>query len=343
LNLPEAISKDLERKLPVETNPMPSRQLPSPFFFGPKILSDVPSKSPGAPVTFPETIDRVPSTTPLPIQGELTPAIEPPTVPRPRIETISPKISPTDVKPEPKPIVVMTAEPSTPEALVREATQREANLVASYLAEGTRDRGETSPIATLKMQFSANGFGAESHQSEPKQKAPAVNNEIGSAEFQPIRMTPAGSVVNKPDSPVAQAATQIVELAEVTPPKQSKTVRLRLRPEELGQVDVQLSRDAQGRISAQLTVEHETARTMLAQSLEQLRDSLQRAGLDVDRLQVRAEVSSFSSGHSSDPRAQEESRGVYPQSSPGNSSSSTETHAQQVKRVNDHKLISLSA
>ena len=50
-----------------------------------------------------------------------------------------------------------------------------------------------------------------------------------------------------------QTIRQIMALAETMGAQQTRSLRLRLRPEELGQIDIQLSRDASGRISAHIS------------------------------------------------------------------------------------------
>jgi flagellar hook-length control protein FliK len=67
---------------------------------------------------------------------------------------------------------------------------------------------------------------------------------------------------------------------------EARTLHLSLRPEQLGQVEVKITRDAEGRLSAQLAAEHETARQALAEGIGHLRAALERAGLVIDRLEV---------------------------------------------------------
>lgn len=84
------------------------------------------------------------------------------------------------------------------------------------------------------------------------------------------------------------AAAQIVESAERLAPQQERAVRLRLRPEELGAVEMLLTRDAEGRLSARLTVETDAALQVVNEGLGSLRESLERAGVAIDRLDVNA-------------------------------------------------------
>ena len=98
----------------------------------------------------------------------------------------------------------------------------------------------------------------------------------------------------------SQTISQIMALAETMGAHQTRSLRLRLRPEELGQIDIQLSRDATGRISAHISAERESARGALSRSLDQLRETLSRAGLTVDKLQISAEPGLFAGNRESD-------------------------------------------
>ncbi|HET6975114.1 MAG TPA: flagellar hook-length control protein FliK [Pyrinomonadaceae bacterium] len=88
----------------------------------------------------------------------------------------------------------------------------------------------------------------------------------------------------------SQTLDQIVALAAMTNAAETKSIRFRLRPKELGQIEIQLTRDAEGRLSANLNVERESARTLLSQTLGELRESLTRAGFTVDKIEIRAET-----------------------------------------------------
>jgi flagellar hook-length control protein FliK len=139
---------------------------------------------------------------------------------------------------------------------------------------------------------------------------------------------------------VAQLTKPVLETINTIPPKQTRSIRIRLRPEELGQVDVQLSRDAAGKVSAQMLVERENARQILAQTLPQLKLALEQAGLVVDQLHVSSDSSAFTGGARNQERqpAEDNSRAAFVQSNQA-STSNVSAHDQ----VRDHKLLSLNA
>jgi flagellar hook-length control protein FliK len=232
--------------------------------------------------------------------------------------------------------------PAAPDQVTAEAIKREANLAASYLAQASRDSRE-STFEAIKAQVS--GGGPDSRSNDPakdlapeaKQADTVVPVNVSSAAFASTLKNQSIDTVKEAVAP--QVANQIAELAANTQPRQQRSVRLRLRPEELGQVDIQLSRDSAGKVSAQVVVERDAARTALSQSLPQLRETLERAGLQVDRLNVSSDSSSFAgNGRDNQQAAQQSNRSSYL------SDSSTNTSETQSKeRVRDHKLLSLSA
>jgi hypothetical protein len=86
-----------------------------------------------------------------------------------------------------------------------------------------------------------------------------------------------------------QAADPIVAASEQLAPNEAKTLRLTLRPKEMGEVEVEIRCDAAGRISAHLSVEREQTGRALNHGIVQLRDALELAGLDVGQLDVSAQ------------------------------------------------------
>jgi len=239
--------------------------------------------------------------------------------------------SPTKVDPG-------TPAPTAPDQVTAEAIKREANLVASYLAQSTRDSRE-SAFEVIKAQVSGNGAESKSKDSnDPDTKELTLNTvDVSSVSFVSTLKKHSIDTVKEIVSP--QVANEIADLASLTQPRQQRSVRLRLRPEELGQVDIQLSRDSAGKVSAQVVVEREAARTALAQSLPQLRETLERAGVSVDRLNVSSDASSFAGTNRDNSQSTDESH----RSSFGNQSSTSTSETQAKERVREHKLLSLSA
>ena len=93
-----------------------------------------------------------------------------------------------------------------------------------------------------------------------------------------------------PSSPIAQTMQPVLELAQRVPPQEARTLHFSLNPAELGRVDIEVTRDAQGRVSASLTVEQADTAQSLTHGIGQLRESLERAGMVVEHLQVTTQL-----------------------------------------------------
>jgi flagellar hook-length control protein FliK len=234
------------------------------------------------------------------------------------------------------PLVVVVNIP-TEQTLQAEAVRREANLVAGYLASSTRTEREGSAAAGVKTNgFDLSGDDKQHNSdSESRTQSATVASEVSFAAT--VREVQSSGSANSIQS---QTINQIIAQAENLPGREMKSVRLRLRPEELGQIDIQLSRDAAGKISAHITAERESARGTLSRSIDQLRETLLRAGLTVDKLQINTGPGLFAGNQqSADARsnAGESTSGV------GGLLTGNETEAGNHPRVEDEKLLSLHA
>jgi hypothetical protein len=119
-------------------------------------------------------------------------------------------------------------------------------------------------------------------------------------DFTTVQGTPATASVSVPPTvntapaapapPISQTVQPVLELANSVPPQESRTLRFSLNPAELGRVDVEVTRDAEGRVSASLTVEQADTAQTLTQGIGQLRESLERAGLVVEQLQIATQL-----------------------------------------------------
>jgi hypothetical protein len=65
-----------------------------------------------------------------------------------------------------------------------------------------------------------------------------------------------------------------------------KMLRLHLHPAELGSVEITVERHESGMVSTRIVAENERASASLNENLLQLRDALEKAGLQVDRVEV---------------------------------------------------------
>ncbi len=219
--------------------------------------------------------------------------------------------------------------------LTAEAIKREANLAAGYLAQSTRESRDGG-IQAIKAL-------AEIRPETPKVEAVSELKEQSTTNHAPFSLNASGVELDSKrigsSEVVAQLERPILETVNTIPPKQTRSLRIRLKPEELGQVEVQLSRDAAGKVSAQMFVERENARQVLSQTLPQLRQALEQAGIVVDQLQVSSESSSFAgNARNQDQPGEDNSRASFV-----GSNRETASGVSAPEQVRDHKLLSLNA
>ncbi|MGH9903651.1 MAG: flagellar hook-length control protein FliK, partial [Pyrinomonadaceae bacterium] len=94
----------------------------------------------------------------------------------------------------------------------------------------------------------------------------------------------------EPAAFAGQTARTIMEMAAGINRRETRMIRLSLRPEELGRVEVRVTRDRDGNLSAHLIAEQDSTQRALAAGIGALRESLERAGLSFDRLDVSTNV-----------------------------------------------------
>ena len=86
---------------------------------------------------------------------------------------------------------------------------------------------------------------------------------------------------------IKQIDAQMLQLADFPARKEGKQVlRMKLNPEELGTVEIQLEKTASGSISAHFRTDNDSAKHILTNNLEQLRESLQNLGMQVGQLDI---------------------------------------------------------
>jgi flagellar hook-length control protein FliK len=67
---------------------------------------------------------------------------------------------------------------------------------------------------------------------------------------------------------------------------ETRAIKITLRPEELGRIEIEVKRGSEGRLSAQLLVERDATHHVLLNGIGQLRETMENAGLSLDRLEV---------------------------------------------------------
>ncbi|MDX6385172.1 MAG: Flagellar hook-length control protein FliK [Blastocatellia bacterium] len=274
--------------------------------------------------------------------------IAPPMIKKPGDGSLTPIVvapEPTDTAPASKDKPLSNSQPDlfvlakeADTTLQAQAAQRDASFIAGYLAGATRANREANPLLSIRNQL-ANGADLDSKNARHNAALLAGGSSArtqGDISFASV----AGELEATADSTALQVVSHVLTLTEDLVANKTRSIRLRLHPEELGEVEIQLTRNAQGKVSALLEAQRETTKQVLSQSLGQLRETLERAGVTIDRLQVKAWTGSLAgnSANHDDQRRQ-------PQTSTGtiNSLATTETKVGDTSRVHDHKLLSLNA
>ncbi len=96
------------------------------------------------------------------------------------------------------------------------------------------------------------------------------------------------------DKVLDQIEPHVIDLAAITQNgKEKRTLKIRLTPAGLGTVEITVIKSASGKINAHFQTESQETRQILNESLVQLRESLERSGLQVGDLDISC--ASFSS------------------------------------------------
>ncbi|MCY7345025.1 MAG: flagellar hook-length control protein FliK [Pyrinomonadaceae bacterium] len=98
----------------------------------------------------------------------------------------------------------------------------------------------------------------------------------------------------------AQVEPRLLQIVSMmTDENEKKVMKMRLHPAELGTIEVRLEKNSAGILIAHFQTETEAVRQSLAQNIEQLRDSLQNSGWQVEQLNVTCQK--FSPGDGEQP------------------------------------------
>jgi flagellar hook-length control protein FliK len=145
--------------------------------------------------------------------------------------------------------------------------------------------------------------------------------------------------VSQADAILKQTLTPIVLAAESLAPRETRNINLRLQPADFGQVDIRLSRSANGQLQAHFSADNDIARAALNSGMNDLKQLLQGAGLSIERL----EVSSGQSTLTSSGRGSNHNQSDRPANAYGSPADTTTDHPGAPSRVIDNRLLSVRA
>ncbi len=185
------------------------------------------------------------------------------------------------------------------------ATETDVEKLREFFVQDYRvgAREERPPLPTLKSLLtlqSEQSPGVKPVEATEKASMSDFASSLASGAGEAVKAaTPTNVVTSR--AIINQTSASIISLIEdlqrhAAPA--ARTLRLQLTPENLGGIEIAITRDTEGRISARLSAEQSDTSHALDNSLGELRRSLEDAGLTVARLETSA-PSSFASGNAS--------------------------------------------
>lgn len=217
------------------------------------------------------------------------------------------------------------------------------SLETATLKQGATTRAQTATLqSTLRVstEDALKGSFQSGESRTGESQLPAATAQSPGATVSTVsakdNLTTAQSIASQ----VAHVLTQAA--GEVMRGRETRAIRLRLRPEELGEVQINLSTGQNGRLSAHITAEHEITRRAIATSLEQLREALGQAGVNIERLDVGLSYSQNSGAQTSSGSPSESANRAVAASAP-TSPALAEVSGAGKTSEQDERLLSLRA
>ena len=231
-------------------------------------------------------------------------------------------------------------EKAAPASLLEKAFRE---LVGDGMADS---RPASHPLKADWSTLSAAGGGAGSTADNPRPFDHTTQTNAGSlalgannsAELRAATTAAAGSTSAALSQ---QILHPMVEMARSLAQRQTRTLRIQLRPDQFGQIDLKLTRDASGRLSAHLTAESAVTRHALAEDISSLRETLEQCGLLVDHLDVSLALDAGGKAGSQTAGDDEAGSAKWPMARPFASTVSAADDAQPAKRIEPRRLLNL--
>ncbi len=280
-----------------------------------------------------------------------------------RIENIQVATLPADALPGLRATQTQTAELPAASARLRPDDSQVAELSAaanlmrpkhiSAIEAAPQSPAAPLPLPAVAAQAAPEGMPGAALTLQPEALLAEAPDNIGQEGFDlgaPVQIAaPAVSTAPPPQTFTAAVVQPLVQqtveplltLAQSVQPGEAQTLRFSLNPAALGRVEVEVMRDAEGHISAALTVEQSDTAQALTHGIGQLRESLEHAGLVVEQLQVTVQMQSQNAQQFGQQPSQQQA------SSPANpkadSLPAAALSADETTPASENKLLSLHA
>jgi hypothetical protein len=218
-----------------------------------------------------------------------------------------------------------------------EATRRISNLIATYLLEGSKSGSipATARFAGLEFELEIDPAARQ------KRQGLIIDSRIGEQgiSLRPFSQLTSEILAKNDVELVSQVSQRVIDLVKSST-RDIETLSFRLKPAELGNVDLKLTRHKDGSISAHLRADQETTQVTLSRSVEELRESLERAGFQIAKLQITLNSQPTNGGRRESENTSQQAREL----TANGSTFSNETEAGSNSSADNHlRLLSLRA
>ncbi|CBE68808.1 MAG: flagellar hook-length control protein FliK [Candidatus Methylomirabilis oxygeniifera] len=197
----------------------------------------------------------------------------------------------------------------------------EGAVLVERVQAGQTDRGRValpqesvSVETTQDMQQDRSASDPDSGRPSPDRSSPSFGDERQHLSDSALTAAPRGEQLRsesaapplRPRALIDQVAEQIVATVRMSPRKEGEYVHLRLHPQTLGELVIEVSWKDSGIVAA-IKAQHHVAGELLANDLDRLRTALVEQGIPISDLGVQVELDlrqwSYAGNGSQDPRA----------------------------------------
>jgi hypothetical protein len=171
-------------------------------------------------------------------------------------------------------------------------------------------------------------------ETDPSLSSPFLPTSGASPQAAPALSRSAGPA----PSVLSQTVPSFLDLVQQTPQQETRSLRFSLHPHELGRVEIEVTRDAEGRVSASLNADQLEAAHSLTQGIHHLRESLEQAGLVIEHLEV------VTTPHSQTNTSGQQQQTPAPQPTPATNQALTpQPQEENLTGIEEEKLLNLRA
>lgn len=231
--------------------------------------------------------------------------------------------------------------------IVQNEKTAQASLLETVFRELVGEPISESSSASLKVDPAAlsTARGAGATDDNPHSLDHMTQTDAGS--FALASGTPAEgrgttiTVANQTAALTQQVINPLIEMARSLAQQQTRALRIQLQPDNFGQINLKITRDVSGRLSAHLMAESTVTRHALAEGISGLREALEQSGLLVDHLDVSLALNAQGQPGSHTTSENEAGSATLPTARRLAAESSATADAQPTTRIEPRRLLNL--